>query len=399
MISDYGATNEMRPTLTSETIEISSLPSGDSMTTQVIRVIGAPGKKVYAQANNHGGELAGNLAILELLRLLKDEEVHGELVLVPHVNPISLAQVAGGTRQGVYHDVTGLNFNRQFRLLAGGEDSWCVDLPSFAQDHMKSSPDEIVDDFRKALRDALNLFRDQASAYGLSWRDRFAFELQSRSFDADFFLDLHTGDVAPRYLYAFRGELSSARYLNSPHTLIMEDDKFGGSADEAHYVPWTMLKKEFERLGRSISLPVESYTVELGMIDTIDLQDARRDGENIANYLRYHGVLSGTASLSPIARHACSISDYRLYTAPASGLALFRKEPGEQVRSGEIVAEIYSMRAITSFDSLQGVTTPVVAKSDGVLVTCRRRPVVTAGSDLFKLMTNVHEVDSGESSV
>ncbi|HEY5609678.1 MAG TPA: succinylglutamate desuccinylase/aspartoacylase family protein, partial [Thermoanaerobaculia bacterium] len=198
--------------------------------------------------------------------------------------------------------------------------------------------------------------------------------------------------IAPRYLYAFQAELNNAIYLNSPHTLVMEDQRFGGAADEAHFVPWALLRDELARAGRKTDVEVESYTVELGDLERLDAVEARRDAENLANYLRHHGVLSGAPEVPKMTRRACRISDYVVFNATRSGLTLFRKQPGETIRAGEVVAEIVSMRSIDSFDAIERAATPVVASVDGVLVTRHRSPVVMEGTELFKLMTNVWEL-------
>lgn len=382
------------PTIEKETVPVATLPSGDRLTISILTVRGGPGKKVFIQANNHGGEIAGNLAILELLRILHDSDLNGTIVMVPHVNPVSLAQVGAGSGQGVFHDATGVNFNRNFKLgvrssrMQTGE-AWGVDLEAFVREHLESPWDAIQTSFRVALRGAFERFQASKGDRGITWRDSFAIALQSHSFDADLFLDLHTGDEAPRYLYAFRSELKSARYLNSPHTLAMEDDKFGGAADEAHWVPWAQLRDAFREQGREVPVGVESYTVELGCLETVDFDDARSDAANLANYLRYHGVISGTAGEKAMRRVSCHMDDYLLHCSPASGLAVWKKRPGDDVVAGETIAEVWRVRDVESFEGLDDVMTPVRASKDGTLVTRHKSPVVFEGAELFKLMTNV----------
>ncbi len=377
--------------LTVTTEVMATMPSGDPLTTRFLTVRGSrPGRKVYIQANNHGGEVAGNLAIVSLLEIIRDVEVSGEIVLAPHVNPVSLAQTIRGSRQGVYDDVTGQNFNRLFRLLTSKSDPWGIDLDRFVHEHREAEWPAVREAFKRELRAALGRFREHSEKHGASWKDRYAFALQSHSCDADIFLDLHTGDVAPRYLYAFKSETGSARYLNSPHTLVMDDDKFGGAADEAHLVPWSSLRNAFAAAGREVKLDVESYTVELGNLETADPEAAWRDAQNLANYLRHQGVLAGEPALAAMERHACHIDDYIVYASPAAGLAVWRKKAGDQVRSGDTVAEIHSMSAIESFQSLGRVITPVLAQEDGILVTRHRGATVVPRIDLFKLMTNVY---------
>lgn len=374
-----------------EDIELGQLPSGDSLTSRVFRFSGRPGRKVWMQANVHGGEVQGNLVIFELLQRLSAETIHGEIALVPMANPLGLAQAA--TASGRYDHTTGLNFNREYKLAfrvgpGETEEDWRVDIDAFARNQMATSDAGVVERFRDELRKAWSRFLSEAETA----EDRFAAELQSRSFDADLFLDLHTGDRSPRYLFVFDSNVEGARYLGSSHNLLMEDSKFGGAGDEAHFHPWYALKEAFARYDRDFRIIVESYTVELGPLNVLDEQTASQAADDIMNYLRYHGVVEGEAELREMKRHACRQEDYISIKAPHGGLVSWQKDPGEHVRAGEVVAELISFRSIQDLATINSARTLVTAPADAIILNQHHLAMVSRGTTIFKLMTNVTEL-------
>ena len=372
-----------------EEITLGQLPSGDDLTSRLFRFREGNGRKAWLQANVHGGEVQGNLVILELLERLSDLTIHGEIALLPMANPLGLTQAA--TSSGRYDLTTGLNFNREYQLpfeVPAGEDDWRIDIDAFARNHLASDDAEIFDDFRHDLREAWVRFAEQAETA----EHRFVAELQSRSCDADLFLDLHTGDRSPRYLFVFDSNVEGARYLGSPHNLLMEDSKFGGAGDEAHFHPWYALREALAAYDRRVTIPVESFTVELGPLDQLDEESASRAADDIVNYLTYHGIVDGEAELREMRRYACRQEDYISIKAPAGGLVSWQKEPGDHVRKGEVVAELISFREIENLATISRARTLLTAPADAIILNQHHHAMVSRGTTLFKLMTNVNEL-------
>ena len=99
-----------------EEIALKMLPSGHRLTAPVLRLRGKGDKKCYIQANNHGGEIAGNGAIFSLLTKITSYDIYGTIIIVPHCNPVSLNTQIDDAQIGVYDAATGKNWNRLFQL-------------------------------------------------------------------------------------------------------------------------------------------------------------------------------------------------------------------------------------------------------------------------------------------
>ena len=138
-----------------------TLASGNELNMPVFRFTGDPGKKIHIQANIHGPEVAGVAALYRLIPLLRQEKtIHGEITIVPSINPVGFDQKYNGLQVG-YADpneyVVG-NFNRTYQMLiknkpADGEAPdpdapKKVVLEDFVAAHLKSDAATIQKDFK-----------------------------------------------------------------------------------------------------------------------------------------------------------------------------------------------------------------------------------------------------------
>jgi uncharacterized protein len=376
-----------------EEIPLKMLPSGHRLTATVLRLQGEGPRKCYIQANNHGGEIAGNGAIFSFLKKIASYDIYGTIVIVPHCNPVSLNAQIDDSQIGVYDASTGQNWNRLFQLPVGRpSNDWRIDLASFVASHREASWDEVKATFRMEIGHAFDRLEKESSMRGLDYRLHFALQLQRLSYDADFILDLHTGDIAPRYLYAPVYALTSAIFFDIPHVLAMPNH-FGGAFDEVNFCPWWMLIEELRAAGRrDLQLDVESYTVELGSLETIDPIEMDRDADRILNYLKHKKLISGEPVLPKEEIYYCNTEDYLCYCAPASGLAVISNPPGSFLKKGQQVGHILTMRNFKSMEDPDQAITPILVNEDGILITRRRSPIVFEGQELFKTMTNFKRV-------
>lgn len=379
----------MNWTFGTEEIPLRVLPSGHTLTAPVFRLVGEGNKKTYIQANNHGGEIAGNGAIFSLVRKLQSYDIYGTIIIVPHCNPVSLNTQVDDAQIGVYDALTGHNWNRLFQLLVSKEPQpWQVDLPDFVHRHRNDPWDKMKKKYRVELALALSRLQTEASVRGLKYALRFALQLQSLSCDADYVLDLHTGDTAPHYLYAPEYTHESARYFKIQRVLEM-GNVFEGAFDEAHFCPWMMLVAELNEQGRrDIQLDVEAYTVELGSLLKIIPEQMDQDAERILNYLKHKKMISGEAEVPKDTIYCSKMRDYVSYQAPASGLAVITLEPGVMVKRGDQIGYILTMRNLKNIHRPEQAQTPIHVREDGILITRRLSPIVSEGQVLFKLMTN-----------
>jgi len=100
------------------TIRLRQMASGDVLSLQVYKFIGAnAGKKVYIQSNLHGAEIAGNAVIHQLISFLQtinDTDLAGEVWLVPVCNPMGTNERSHVFSSGRYCVYEAKDWNRIF---------------------------------------------------------------------------------------------------------------------------------------------------------------------------------------------------------------------------------------------------------------------------------------------
>ncbi len=124
---------------------------------------------------------------------------------------------------------------------------------------------------------------------------------------------------------------------------------FDGALDEATFCPWWKLQQAFGDLGiefsiRSENINKESFTVELGSQEQIDLDVALEDAKSILSYLQYKGVINTTEYRpSEMTRYACYLKDYKAFYSPMGGMVDYLAEFGKPLPAGEPLARILRM--------------------------------------------------------
>ena len=349
----------------------------------------------YLQANVHGGELQGNAAILALFDLLEKEPPRGSLLLVPRVNPIAASQQIGDYVAGVYDFGSGQNFNRGYLYLTGpsrASSAPYVDVDAFAAVHRDATLSEIRDGFREALKAALHAIRESAATWGIDTRLEFALAIQELAVEADVVFDLHTGDRAPRYLYAPEGAVAATRAFGIPFVLEVPP-RFAGALDEASFVPWNDLSEAFKRVARSdVRRFVDGFTVELGSMNAFSLAQGAEDAKRIASVLRHYGILDGEPDEPAYRIAACAVADYQSIAAPAGGLVDAAVAPGSPVRKGDLLARIVDPALCCLPPRSADAVIEVRAPEDGIVILFHAFASIPKGARLLSMMTKVKEL-------
>ncbi|HEN3631532.1 TPA: succinylglutamate desuccinylase/aspartoacylase family protein [Yersinia enterocolitica] len=326
------------------------------------------GEKIYLQAGLHADELPGMLVLHYLKRLLSQAERRGEIqseiIIVPIANPPGMAQVLLNSGIGRFDLVSGRNFNRDFPDLAK-----LVSQPpgAAASSEKETTPQQI----RRAMVDALQ------DLPALSEVDALRQHLLMLACDADLVLDLHCDDRAILHLYADPAWRTSvdvlAQFLHID-TVLLSQDSGGGSFDEACGLPWHRLAAHYPNLAPACM----AVTVELRGQQDVSHPQASADAEHIYQYLQYRGAIAGVVPEIP-QREVVMLpfSAGEIVNAPASGLLLLLRQPGEWVTKDDVVAEI--------IDPITDTVKAVRAKAGGIIYACRRAPFVTLGAEVMKI--------------
>lgn len=328
-------------------------------------------KQVYIQAALHGDELPG-IAVAWYLKkkfaeLETADRLNAQITLVPVANPLALGQHWHGTHLGRFDMTSGQDFNRQF--------------PAIGPALEISLHDKLTDDTaqnRQLIRDAI---ADYFSTHlPLTELESQRHTLMRMACQADLMIDLHCDWEAVPHLYttpqAWPDIEPLARYLGTEVQLIAEVSG-GEPFDEACCEPWQYLQ---HTLKHRFPLPqgLRPVTLELRGVRDVSHAYAEKDAEAIVNALIHGGYINGSATALPTLRNpAVPLAACEYITAPHSGVILHRREIGEWIKLGEVVAEI--------LDPLSDRLTPLVAKHAGRLYARHWARFATAGMLVTRL--------------
>tara|TARA_R110000744_G_scaffold36826_9_gene84824 strand:- start:53 stop:1201 length:1149 start_codon:yes stop_codon:yes gene_type:complete len=334
--------------ISKEVMHVGEMASGATLTVPVYRIKGnGQGPNVYIQANMHGAEVQGNAVIFQLLEQLKHIELNGSITLVPYANPVGCNHKNGEYTLGRFDPITGENWNRMYHF-----DESIIE--PFAKAHLNQSNAEIAQAFQalmvKQLSQKLN-----HNVYGITTGQRISYQLQLLALEADLVLDLHTGPISSKHLYCPDYARPSAEYFDIPHVLFIPNG-FDGALDEATFCPWWYLQLKFAELGRDFPITKtdenqgenavikESFTVELGSQEQIDLDVAHEDALGILSYLQYQGAINSQQyQPKTMTRYSCLLKDYKALYSPMGGMVDYLAEFGKPLPAGEPLARILRM--------------------------------------------------------
>ncbi|MCT2386756.1 succinylglutamate desuccinylase/aspartoacylase family protein [Erwinia pyrifoliae] len=331
-------------------------------------------RQVYIQAALHGDELPG-MAVAwylknKLLALEAAGNVCSQITLVPVANPIALGQHWHGTHLGRFDNASGQDFNRHFPAFG----------PALA-DALAPKLTQNVEQNQRLIRHAISdWFAKQSVITELQSQRHILMEMACQ---ADLMIDLHCDWEALTHLYttpqAWPAIAPLARYLGSEVQLIAETSG-GEPFDEACREPWAFLHRE---LGASFPLPqgLQPVTLELRGVRDVSHQQAEKDADAIINALAQAGYLTiSPAPLPPLLNAAVPLAGCEYLCAPHAGVILHRRDIGEWINPGEVLADI--------LDPIDDRLTPLVAEFGGRLYARHWVRFATAGMLVSRLAGN-----------
>ncbi|MGD9054030.1 MAG: M14 family metallopeptidase [Desulfobacterales bacterium] len=303
------------------------------------------GRKAYIQAGLHADEAPGFVVMHHLIDLFDradaEKKMDGHIVLVPVSNPIGVSQWRDEALQGRFDFFNNINFNRQYPDISAR-------IAEQVKDRLGSSAEENVALIRKAAGEILGSISPPDEAAALKHR------LLLLSVDADILLDLHCDYQALMHVYLGTPLWPEAADLSAQlgaEVTLLAADSGVTPYDEACSRIWWQLAKKFP--DHPIPSACLAATVELrGMADVSHAQ-AQQDAQNIFWFLQRRGFIKGAApELPPLKNEATPLRGVEHLKAPAPGVVVFLKAPGDRVDKGEVVAEIVNPLADKSEDRI-----------------------------------------------
>lgn len=292
---------------------------------------GGTGPSVHLQAGIHAGEIAGMIALHELLPILAEAArqgtLKGDVTIVPQANPLGLRQHRQERHAGRFHDATSRNFNRHFPA---------------------------------------SIAHPEATAHS-AWQSA----LFGLSRDADIVLDLHTDEEALPYLYLHKDFWPAWQALPAclgSAVAILWEGEAGTTFEDAALARLRRRPGDGPRLVATIELRGEADT---------DPATTRADIEGVLAFLRHVGTLEGAAALPAWSGLAVPAAHMETVFAPVGGILSFTRALGENLAAGDEFARLLPQAG--------GAWISLCAPQAGRLVTRLRDRITAKGTVIAKL--------------
>lgn len=318
-------------------VTLESDTPGQAFTLRVIRFRGTGGgPSVYLQAALHAHEIPGMVALDRLIARLDGAERAGRLVsdvtVVPHANPVGLAQALNGETLGRFDFNSRTNFNRSF--------------PPGAPE----------------------------SRAGRAADDRLKATLLAMAIEAEVVLDLHCDDEGPVYIYVAERQLEEGRRLArciAAEFILFDSVDAGVSFDTEVLVRWKAQNRPDDRRFAS--------TIEYrGMLDVAPAL-AEADAAGLYRFLvaigAVHDSLPEVSPVEPVAGH---VDDAELIPSPVPGAILYDVSVGDRVAEGQRLAAILPEPGAEPH--------ALRAPFDGVVMTRRNLRFIRRGDHVLKVL-------------
>jgi hypothetical protein len=356
-----------------DTIALQATTPGTSRSLKVRRY-GRPGArpKAYVQAGIHADELPANLVAHHLAGLLEAADragaVLGEVVLVPLANPIGLSNILFNDHLGRHHAPSGQNFNRGWPNVADA-------VAEAVRGRLGGDGEANAALVRRAVVEELDKVVAGNEAESLR------LVLMKLAADADLVLDLHTDSEAELHLYVdpahWPGAADLAGLLDA--SVVMTCRGSGNDPfEETVSRPWWLAGEGAP--GAPLELPLAAVVELRGEGDVSD-ELAGRDADALLRFLVQRGVVAGKKETPPeFTGVAAALEATEVVKAPVGGIVVYKKELGDSVSAGEVIAEV-----VNPLGDGEGARTPVVASTDGRLFTRARHRLAWPGLPLAKV--------------
>lgn len=314
--------------------------------------------KVHLQAALHADEQPGTMAIHHLLPMLRDADAAGKLrarfVLFPSVNPLGLAARVLRRHIGRYDLETGVNFNRRW------PDLYPIIAESVAGKLGSDAKANVA-----TIRAAVGAWIDAQSPVTAGQKLRL--HILKSAHDADIVLDLHCDDESLMHIFTspdlMPGLQDLADRMGVAATLTAEDSG-GGSFDEV--LPNLFRKAQRANPNASVPMACEAATLEYrGQADTHDAF-GKLDAQGLFDFFADRGLIDLPASkpVTPVPGPTPFEATEVLRTSKP-GLLAYRVELGQEVKAGDVVADLIAMDGPEAFVA----RTPIRAGTSGFILS------------------------------
>ena len=308
--------------------------------------------KAYLQAAIHANEFPGAMALHHLMPMLAAADrrgrIRGEIIVVPTVNPIGLAQLVGNNHLGRYDFLGRDNFNRNWLELSGPVAERLDGKPTVAA-------------IRSAIRDALDDLKPVNELQALR------VGVMKLAADADIVLDLHCDAEAALHLFISRRDWPGAAQalaadIGAAATLYNDPYPTALTFSGVNSALWARLGERFPQA--RIPQACLSATIEYRGQHDVNHELGAADARNLYRFLVRRKLIGGTAGPLPrLKAQATPIGGMDVGYAPRTGMVVYHLPKGAKVRRGTPVCEVIDPADARG----PKARTQVLARTDGIL--------------------------------
>jgi hypothetical protein len=364
--------------MSTKSIKQYSLPAASLGNARTLKAIHygdqTAGRKAYVQAGLHADEAPGFVVMHHLIDLFDradaENKIESHIVLVPVANPIGVSQWRDEALHGRFDFFNNINFNRRHLDIA-------AQIAEQVKDRLGDKPEDNVALIRKTAGDILGSISPPDEAAALKH------QLLLLSFDADIVLDLHCDYQALMHVYLGTPLWPDAKDLSAQlgaEVTLLAEDSGVTPYDEACSRIWWQLAKKFP--DHPIPSACLAATVELRGMADVSHPQAQQDAQNIFWFLQRRGFIKGAApEVPPLRNEATPLRGVEHLKAPAPGVVVFLKAPGDSVNKGEGVAEIVNPLA----DERENCITTVKSAVNGIVFSINTDRFARPGRILAKI--------------
>ena len=314
--------------------------------------------KAYLQAAIHANEFPGAMALHHLMPMLAEADrrgrIRGEIIVVPVVNPIGLAQLVGNNHLGRYELLGRENFNRNWPDLSGP-------VAERLDGRMGADAGRNVASIRTALRETLAAMKPVNELQALR------VGVLKLAADADVVLDLHCDAEAALHLFISRRDWPGpaetlAADLGVAATLYNEPYPQSLTFSGVNSALWARLAERFP--AANIPQACLSATVEYRGQHDVNHELGAADARNLYRFLTRQKIIAGSAGALPrLKAQATPMGGMDVGYAPRTGMVVYHVPKGAKVRKGAPVCEVIDPADARG----PKARTQVLARTDGIL--------------------------------
>jgi predicted deacylase len=335
-------------------------------------------EKVYLQAALHADEQPGTMALHHLLPMLRQaderELLRARFVVIPMANPFGMANLLHRSHIGRYDLNTGVNYNRQWPDLFAM-------IRSQLAGRLSDSEAFNVNLIRKAVSVWIDAQQPRSAA------EQLRLFLLKEAHDAEFVLDLHCDSDSLPYIYTspeLMPELQDLADWMGAAAVMTAADSGGGSFDEV--LPQLYRKVAQTNPGKPVPMASATATLEYrGIADSFD-HLGEQDAIRLFGFLCGRGLID--ADPGPTPEQMCRATPFEateIVRVDRPGLVAYRVDLGQMVTKGQPIADLIALDGPEAFIG----RTPILAGTDGLVLTRSLRKYVARGEGIAKIVGTV----------